>query len=200
MQRPGQPPPKLILWFGKLHSAGAGRCWYETQPPNIPARCDGHNARPRRGKRSRVRGDGSPNLPAGASMKQNIATLTRKLDKVFSEFIRLRDSKPYDFRYFKCISCGQIKPYEQMDCGHFVSRIHKATRWDEDNCNGECRACNRMSSDHIIYYQRNLEQKIGRDRVDMILARSRQVKKWSAWELETLIKHYEQEIEKLKCG
>lgn len=40
MQRPGPSPPKLILWIGKLHSAGAGRCWYETQPPNIPARCE----------------------------------------------------------------------------------------------------------------------------------------------------------------
>ena len=131
--------------------------------------------------------------------KPSVATLTRNLDKVFSEYIRLRDSKAYGYNYFRCISCGQIKPFEQMDAGHFVSRIHKATRWDEENVNGECRACNRMSADHIIWYQRNLEAKIGRDRVDMLLARGRQTKKWSAWELENLVKYYKQEIEKLKC-
>lgn len=132
--------------------------------------------------------------------KPSVATLTRKLDKVFSEFIRLRDSKPYGYKYFRCISCGQIKPFEQMDAGHFVSRIHKATRWDEENVNGECRACNRMSADHIIWYQRNLEAKIGRGRVDMLVARGRQTKKWSAWELQLLIDHYKQEVEKLKCA
>lgn len=130
--------------------------------------------------------------------KPSVATLTRKLDKVFSEFIRLRDSKPYGHKFFRCISCGQIKAYEQMDAGHFVSRIHKATRWDEENVNGECRACNRMSADHIIWYQRNLEQKIGRDRVDMLIARGRQTKKWSAWELETLIEYYKKEVAKYK--
>ena len=131
--------------------------------------------------------------------KPSIATLTRKLDKVFSEYIRLRDSKPYDYKYFRCISCGQIKPFEQMDAGHFVGRTHRATRWDEENVNGECRACNRMSADHIIWYQRNLEQKIGRDRVEMLLARGKQTKKWSAWELETLIGYYKKEVERLRC-
>lgn len=130
--------------------------------------------------------------------KPSTATLTNKLDKVFSEFIRLRDSKPFGYRYFRCISCGQIKPFEQMDCGHFISRTHKATRWDEENCHGECRACNRMSADHIIYYQRNLERLIGRDRVDLLIAKGHSTKKWSAWELQTLIKHYEGEIEKMK--
>ena len=110
----------------------------------------------------------------------------------------MRDSKAWNFQYFRCISCGQIKPFEQMDAGHFVGRTHKATRWDELNVNGECRACNRMSADHIIYYQRNLEAKIGRDKLDMLLARGRQTKKWSAWELEQLNEYYKQKIADLR--
>ena len=46
--------------------------------------------------------------------------LTKKLDKVFSAYIRLRDTMPSGF--FTCISCGQIKPFEQGDCGHYVNR------------------------------------------------------------------------------
>lgn len=73
--------------------------------------------------------------------------LKEKLDKVFSMFIRLRDTMPNG--YFRCISCGQIKPFEQADCGHFHSRRHLSTRFDEDNAHAECRACNRFSADHL---------------------------------------------------
>lgn len=127
-----------------------------------------------------------------------IPSAVRKLDTVFSEFIRLRDSKPYGFQAFRCIACGQIKPFEQMDCGHFVGRTHMATRFNEDNCHGECRACNRMSADHMIYYQRNLVEKIGQERVDLVLALGRQSKKWSAWELEQLTEYYKQQIKLLR--
>lgn len=130
--------------------------------------------------------------------KPSTATLVRKADAVFSKYIRLRDSAAYNYKYFRCISCGQIKPFEQMDCGHFISRTHMATRFDEENAHGECRFCNRFSADHIIAYQRNLEAKIGKERVDMLLARGRMTKKWSAFELQLLIKHYQQEVDKMQ--
>lgn len=68
-------------------------------------------------------------------------TLVRKLDKIFSLYIRLRDSKPYGGKYFKCISCGQIKEFAKADCGHYFSRRHMSTRFNEDNCNAECSYC-----------------------------------------------------------
>lgn len=130
--------------------------------------------------------------------KIGLSPYIRKLDRIFSEYIRLRDSRPFGYKAFRCISCGQVKPYEEMDCGHFVGRTHMATRFDEENCNGECRSCNRFSSDHMIYYQRNLEKKIGTDRVDLLIARGRGTKKWTAWELEILTKHYEEEVKRMK--
>lgn len=128
----------------------------------------------------------------------SVAALTRKLDKVFSEFIRLRDSRPYGYKCFRCISCGQIKPFDQMDCGHFIGRTHMATRFDEENCHGECKACNRFSPDHMIYYQRNLERLIGKDRLDLLIARGRQTRKWSAFELDMLIKYYTARVKEMR--
>ena len=72
--------------------------------------------------------------------------LIKKLDKYFALYIRLRDVMPSG--YFRCISCGRIKPFEEGDCGHFHSRIHMATRFDEDNCNAECRYC--LTPDALI--------------------------------------------------
>ena len=84
-----------------------------------------------------------------------------------------------------------------MDCGHFIGRTHMSTRFDEQNCHGECAGCNRFSADHMIYYARNLEQKIGKAKLDLLIARGHQTKKWTAWELEILIKHYQEENKKM---
>lgn len=65
--------------------------------------------------------------------------LVKKLDKVFSAYIRLRDVMPSG--YFKCISCNQIKPFAQADAGHFYTRKNMATRYDEQNVFCECRHC-----------------------------------------------------------
>lgn len=123
------------------------------------------------------------------------ATLIRKLDKVFSLYIRLRDIMPSGFA--RCISCGHIKRFEDVDCGHFHSRKHMATRFDEDNANAECKFCNRFSADHLIGYQRNLIQKIGRSRFDLLNIKAHSAMHYMDSELEDKIKHYTAEVRRL---
>lgn len=125
------------------------------------------------------------------------ATLMRELDAVFSKFIRLRDSKPFGFKYCKCISCGQVKPFEQIDAGHYYSRRLMNVRFDEDNVNAECRACNRFDSSHLIGYRDHLIDKIGDGRYQLLRVRANMSKKWEIWELEQLIKFYKARIEEL---
>ena len=130
--------------------------------------------------------------------KTNIQTLINKLDRVFSLYIRLRDSRPFGYKGFKCISCGKIKPFDQADCGHYYSRRNMATRFDEENCNSECKACNRFSADHLIGYRENLIKKIGQQRFDMLTWKHNSVKKWSEFELQELIKYYTALTKKMK--
>ena len=54
-----------------------------------------------------------------------------RLDRVFSEYIRSPDSAPFGGRYFRCISYGQIKPYYEGDCGHFIPRTNMATKFNQ---------------------------------------------------------------------
>ena len=128
----------------------------------------------------------SPSLP----------TLVDRLDKVFSKYIRLRDAMPGGT--FRCISCGRIKPIEQADCGHFHSRTHMSTRFDEDNCHAECRYCNRFSADHIIGYRENLIRKIGSQRFLLLDVKAHETRKWSHFELEQLAKYYKALVDKLQ--
>lgn len=76
-----------------------------------------------------------------AGKKTASRTAIERLDKIFSLYIRLRDSRAFGFKAFKCISCGQVKPFRMADCGHYFSRRHMSTRYDEDNCNSECSYC-----------------------------------------------------------
>lgn len=124
--------------------------------------------------------------------------LVKKLDKIFSIFIRLRDTKAWNFEYGKCISCGRLLPWAKLQCGHFHSRIHMNTRFDERNCNVECISCNIFSADHLIGYRKNLIKKIGEKEVDMLDVLAHQSKNYSLFELQMLIKYYEDEVKKLK--
>ena len=120
----------------------------------------------------------------------------KKLDKVFSLYIRLRDAMPGGC--FRCISCGQIKPFGQADAGHYHSRTHMATRFDEDNVSAECRGCNRFKADHLIGYRENLIRKIGQMRFDKLAWKASQTRKWSDFELKVLIKYYSAKAEELR--
>ena len=126
----------------------------------------------------------------------SLSVLVDRLDKVFSKYIRLRDAMPGGL--FRCISCGKIKPIEQADCGHFHSRTHMSTRFDEDNCHAECRYCNRFSADHLIGYRENLIRKIGEQRYLLLEVKAHETRKWSHFELEQLTKYYKSLVVKLQ--
>lgn len=135
---------------------------------------------------------GKPERKSSPSLR----TLVDRLDTVFSRYIRLRDAM--EGGMFRCISCGKIKPIEQADCGHFHSRTHMSTRFDEDNCHAECRYCNRFSADHIIGYRENLIKKIGEQRFKLLDIKAHETKKWSHFELEQLTKYYRALVQKLQ--
>ena len=120
--------------------------------------------------------------------------LKAKLDKVFCEYIRKRDTRN---GVFKCISCGRILPYEQADCGHYINRKHMSTRFDEMNCNAQCISCNRFDEGNIQGYRRGLVALYGEQQVTLLEAKKHNFRKYSDFEYEVLIKHYKEEIKKL---
>lgn len=134
---------------------------------------------------------------AGVTVKKK-PDLKAKLDKVFSLYIRLRDSKPFGYKFFKCISCGEIKPFEKGDCGHYINRQHMNTRFDEMNCNAQCRHCNRFMEGNIQNYRKGLVAKYGEQRVILLEAKQGITRKFSDFEYEQLIKYYKALNNKLR--
>mgnify|MGYP003665460414 CR=1 FL=1 len=65
--------------------------------------------------------------------------LIKKLDTVFSQYIRQRDAEN---EIATCFTCGKKAHWKKLQNGHFQSRRFYATRWDEMNCQVQCAGCN----------------------------------------------------------
>lgn len=120
-----------------------------------------------------------------------------KLDKVFSEYIRLRDTN--EDGMFTCISCNRILPYEMADCGHYINKKHMSTRFSEKNCNAQCRSCNRYDEGNMQGYRRGLIAKYGDTVVVMLESMKNKMNKISEFEYMKMIDHYQKEVKRLKC-
>ena len=122
--------------------------------------------------------------------------LIKELDVWFSRYIRLKYS---DSRgYCRCISCGKVYSWKEIQNGHYMSRRYMSTRFSEDNCRPQGVECNIFNQGAIQMYRRALIKEIGEQRVDLIEVRARQENKnWSLFELKQLIEYYKKEVEKL---
>lgn len=123
---------------------------------------------------------------------QSVGRLKQKLQRVFNEFIRLRDKD------LPCISCGS---WNDLQAGHYYPAGHYS--WlaiDEINVNHQCLRCNYFLSGNQVQYRIGLINKYGKEAVEKleIRAQIRSVNKYGRFELEQLIKYYQQKIKELK--
>jgi len=130
-------------------------------------------------------------MPRKASRK----TLIKKLDRIFSLYIRLRDSDKKGF--CKCISCQKKFLFEDVDAGHFIGRRHLSTRYDPENVYAQCRYCNRYLSGNQYLYSISLE-KIKKGLPKKLLKKSREILKLSNDELISLITKYKNLLDKME--
>lgn len=121
--------------------------------------------------------------------------MIRKLDTIFSTFIRLRDSQN---GWFKCCSCGGIKLYEQADAGHFINRRWMATRWREDNVHAQCRHCNRFNEGNAPGYALFMSRKYGADHIEYLMALSKESAMFKDFELQLMINDYKQKVKQMR--
>jgi hypothetical protein len=120
-------------------------------------------------------------------MKTKRKSLIDKLDKEFSIFIRNRYAKN---GMAECVTCGTVKEVKQLQCGHFMSRKHYATRWDEDNCQVQCYTCNVMRYGEQYKFGLYLNATYNKDKAEELLIQSKQTLKLSDFELEEMIEKY----------
>ena len=110
-------------------------------------------------------------------------SLIKKLDSVFSIYIRRRYSMN---DIAKCVTCGKEEHWSKLQCGHFMSRKHMSTRWNEDNCQVQCAGCNvfRYGEQYIF------SQYLGNNLSEELHKQSKEICKFTDVELQDMIAHY----------
>lgn len=116
--------------------------------------------------------------------KLSVAKLKKEADKYWSRYIRLRDSEN---GVCKCISCGVVKPWKDMQNGHFVSRASSTLRFDEENCNAQCVGCNMFKQGNQYAYSINLDMKYGDGTAKKLHDQRFDTHKFTVLELEEII-------------
>lgn len=146
--------------------------------------------RPKAGKKGREV-DSSKPKPKRKGRGVNIS----ELDRVFSIFIRQRDADKDGT--VRCISCGDAVHWKKSDCGHYINRKHMATRYDEMNCNGQCRSCNRFDEGNMEGYRRGLIDKYGPKAPDELYIRKFNTVHIGQDEINILTDYYKTKIKPL---
>ena len=114
-------------------------------------------------------------------------SLVIKLDTVFSQYIRRKDAID---EIANCITCGKKEEWKNQDCGHFISRTHYSTRWDENNVATQCRYCNRYCQGEQYKYSLYL----GNNLSEELYIKSKQIVKFADVELIDMIKDYKEKV------
>lgn len=119
--------------------------------------------------------------------KPPITLLRRKADKLFSRYVRLRDSSVKDGEFWgTCITCSfhrqvawvddkNVLRYSKgWDAGHYIGRGNLFLRFEEENVNlQDSFRCNRMRSGEHEKYKLALDMKYGggtAKKLDMLAA------------------------------
>jgi len=122
-------------------------------------------------------------------------TLIRKLDKLFSEYIRKRDTDANG--YGLCCTCSKKIHYKEGHCGHFMSRRHYKTRWDPENVNLQCAGCNTFRGGEQYKFALFLNNKYKTDKASELLVKSRETAKFSLSDLEEKIDFFKSLLQDL---
>lgn len=117
------------------------------------------------------------------------------LDRVFSKYIRTKNLKD---NFVECVTCNRKYPINKIQAGHFMSRKHYSTRWDEENVFPQCYGCNVMQQGQQYLFSKYIDNKYGEGYSDVLLYRSRETVKFSDFEIEEMIQDYTNRLKALE--
>ena len=119
--------------------------------------------------------------------KASRSKVIKQLDSVYSKYIRQRDAVNEIATWF---TCGKRDHWKRLQNGHFQSRKHYSTRWDETNCQVQCAGCNVFKYGEQFLFGQNLDVKYGLGTSNELYLKAKKTVKISTVELQDMIKHY----------
>lgn len=111
----------------------------------------------------------------------------READRLFSIFVRRKDSQAGIAR---CVTCGKLDHYKNMDAGHYISRRFMAVRYHPDNVHVQCRTCNRELGGNLEKYKAFMINKYGEAKTERLRILAQRGGKLSMTDLQAIQEKY----------
>ena len=123
-------------------------------------------------------------------------SLRAKALKTLQKLARI--SAADDNGYCKCVSCGKVDHYKNMDGGHFIPK-GSSSRWalDEQNVHPQCKGCNGFGMKHgsaEAQYTIWMLDWYGKDAVEHMLATKKDPIKYYSSDYREMIDDWGQQI------
>ena len=125
--------------------------------------------------------------------KHSIAWYKKKAWNTFSIFIR---QKYADWKgYAKCVTCGIVKHWKELQAGHFIPGRHNKILFDERGVHPQCYRCNVPLKGNPRAYDAFMRKTYGVKVIKDLERLDRQSKQFTIPELEGIIKKYKVPID-----
>lgn len=134
-----------------------------------------------------------------AKKKKSISSMKRKVWKIFSEYIRLRDCLKTTglADYGKCITCSRTVPRTLLQAGHFISGRHNANLFSERGTNSQCYNCNINLRGNTLEYRRRIIELYGEGADIELENEAKQITKFTLSDLEALAIYLKSKIKEM---
>lgn len=126
----------------------------------------------------------------------SLSSLEKKLDKVFSQYIRLKDAD--EGGTTQCVTCGKLEYWKDLDCGHYIKRQHRSTRWEVTNCGPQCSRCNRYMGGNMDEFADYIYRNYGGEEMRRLMQLKHQARKFTRTDLEEMIETYQSKLRELQ--
>lgn len=127
--------------------------------------------------------------------KPSLRSLKKKVWKVFSQWIRLKDAD--EGGTVQCYTCGCLMHWKESHAGHAIPGRHNAVLFDEDIVKTQCPKDNLFGGGMYHVFATKLIKEHGMEWWEAKLAGAKQVVKWTAADLEEKLQFYNRKVSEI---
>ena len=125
-------------------------------------------------------------------MAKTIAALVNDAASLLQRLVRIKAADENGM--CRCVTCGKVDHWKDMDGGHYIKRTHTAHKLLEENIHPQCRRCNRFMDGEGGAYSLYMIDMYGREFVDWLHQTKREPRKYRRAEIMEIIADIKQRV------
>lgn len=146
-------------------------------------------------ERSSIRRLGNKQKVDVGFFEMEVQAMKTELDFMFSRIVRM--SAADSVGNCTCFTCGVIKHFSLVDCGHYIKRSNTLLRWNFMNGFVQCKPCNQTKHGNYDVFTKKLIE-LNPSLVDQLNEQSREVHKYTRDELKQLTIEFRAKLNQLQ--